>query len=421
MDSVSEVAKEELSNFLGDQLLPFLSDEDAPTDNIYIDAAGPTHLTEKELDSLFSNAFEEFYGVSSQLGEVSDACSDKNVQTMEPTSAASNTSNPSKAIRKFAQPVSSEDIAKTMQSAIPKKTQRDTKYCYTLWEDWVLHRAKSTGEVIPSLRNITAEELQRWLCAFVLEVRKKNGNVFVPNTLHHICCGIMRYVRINGMPEVDIFKDPGFSQFRMVLDAEMKHLQSAGIGSVHRKAEPITFEEEEILWQKGILGDHTPQSLVNTMVYMNGLYFALRGGNEHRNLRHKPSQIQLIERLGERSYLMYTEEISKNHPGGLKGRKIKPKIVCHHANVSNPERCFVRLYKLYNSRCPPNRPNNAYYLKPVNDPTGEDFWYTNQPLGHCTLDITIKRMCEQAGIPGYRTNHSLRATTATRVTLVRVS
>ena len=32
---------------------------------------------------------------------------------------------------------------------------------------------------------------------------------------------------------IDIFKDPGFSQFRMVLDAEMKRLQSAGIGAVH--------------------------------------------------------------------------------------------------------------------------------------------------------------------------------------------
>ena len=56
-----------------------------------------------------------------------------------------------------------------------------------------------------------------------------------------------------------------------------------------------------------------------------------------------------------------------------------PKIVYHHANISNPKRCFVRLYKLYNSRCPPNHPNNAYYLKPVKMPLGEDYWYTNQP------------------------------------------
>ena len=415
MNSVPEVDKEGLYNFLGDQLLPFLSDEDAPTDNISIDAIGPTQFTEKELDDLFLNAFEDLDGVRSQLSE-SKACSSKNasnvVRTVEPISAKSNTSHIS---RKFAKPVSTDDIAKTMQSTIPKKTQKDNKYCYTLWEDWILHRAKSTGEIIPSLRNITVEELQYWLCAFILEVRKKDGNMFVPNTLHHICCGIMRYLRINGMPTIDIFKDPGFSQFRMVLDAEMKRLQSAGIGAVHRKAEPITFEEEEILWQKGVLGDHNPESLVNTMVYMNGLYFALRGGSEHRSLQHKPSQIQLVEKLGERPYLMYTENVSKNHPGGLKGRKIKPKIVCHHANVSNPERCFVRLYKLYNSRCPLTRPNNAYYLKPVKNPIGEDHWYTEQPLGHGTLDNTIKRMCEQAGIPGFRTNHSLRATTATRL------
>ena len=311
------------------------------------------------------------------------------MQNVEPTSATSNASHPAKAIRKFAQPVSNKDIVKTMHSAIPTTTRRDNKYCYTLWNDWVLYRANSTGEVIPLLHNITAEELQHWLCAFVLEVRKKDGNLFVPNTLHHICCGIMRYLRTNGMPQIDIFKDSGFSQFRMVLDAEMKRLQSAGIGAVHRKAEPITFEEEEILWQKGILGDHTPESLVNTMVYMNGLYFALRGGTEHRNLQHNPSQIRLIEKLGERPYLMYTEDVSKNHPGGLKGRKIMPKIVYHHANISNPERCFVRLYKLYNSHCPPNRPDNAYYLKPVKLPLGEDYWYTKQPMGHCTLDTTV--------------------------------
>jgi len=216
------------------------------------------------------------------------------------------------------------------------------------------------------------------------------------------------------MPHINIFKDPGFSQFQMVLEAEMKHLQSAGIGAVQRKAE--TCDEEEILWQKGILGDHTAEALLNTMVYMNGVYFSLRGGNEHRNLRHEPSQIQLFENPGECPYLKYSENLSKNHPGGLKGRKNKQKIVSHHANLSNPERCFVRLYKLYNSRCPPNRPKNAYYLKPIKGATKEDdIWYTDQPVGHCTLDTTIKRMCKQAGISGFRTNHSLRSTTATRL------
>ena len=128
------------------------------------------------------------------------------------------------------------------------------------------------------------------------------------------------------------------------------------------------MEEEELLWQKGLLGENTPQSLLDTMVYMNGLYFALRGGKEHRDLRYNPSQIQLIEKPGERPYLLHTEDISKNHPGGLRGRNVKPEIVTHHANITNPRRCFVRLYKLYHSLCPPNRSENAYYLQPLKKP-----------------------------------------------------
>ena len=62
---------------------------------------------------------------------------------------------------------------------------------------------------------------------------------------------------------------------------------------------------------------------------MNGLYFALHSGDEYRNLRHQPSQIKVAED-GERPCLLNTEISSKTHPGGLKGRKVKPKIACKH-------------------------------------------------------------------------------------------
>ena len=50
---------------------------------------------------------------------------------------------------------------------------------------------------------------------------------------------------------------------------------------------------------------------------MNGLYFALRGGKEHMQLRHHPSQIELIEKPGERTDLIYKEDFSKKHQEGL--------------------------------------------------------------------------------------------------------
>lgn len=41
-------------------------------------------------------------------------------------------------------------------------------------------------------------------------------------------------------------------------------------------------------------------------------------------------------------------------------------------------------------------------------------WYTGNPVGKTTLGLTVKKLCESAGIEGHYTNHSLRATTATR-------
>ena len=121
------------------------------------------------------------------------------------------------------------------------------------------------------------------------------------------------------------------------------------------------------------------------------LYFALRSGGEHRQLRHNPCQIELCEPRNERSFLRYREDISKNRPGGLKGRKIKPKVVVHYSNPENPQRCFVELFKRYNSLCPHDRPSNAFYLSPLTKPK-QDCWFSRAPLGHNTLKNILKNM-----------------------------
>ena len=100
------------------------------------------------------------------------------------------------------------------------------------------------------------------------------------------------------------------------------------------------------MWKKGLLGDSTHESLLNTVIFYKGLYFTLRSGKEHRQLRYSPCQIQLIEQPGLRTYLQYTGDVSKNHPGGLRGQKITPKCVVYH---SNTKRWSVTLFKKYTS------------------------------------------------------------------------
>ena len=211
---------------------------------------------------------------------------------------------------------------------------------------------------IPQLVQMTNMQLTHWLSCFTLEVRKRDGSEYPPNSLHHICAGIQRHLRGNGRI-VDLFTDTDLSLFQGTLDGEMKRLRSIGLGSKKRQAEIITEDEEELLWSKGALGDSTPQQLLDTMVFYNGLVFALRSGKEHRQLRHSPCQIEVVEKPGERAFLKYTEDVSKNRQGGLKGRNIKPKVVYHHANIDNPQRCFVRPFKRYMELCPTDAPAHA--------------------------------------------------------------
>ena len=166
---------------------------------------------------------------------------------------------------------------------------------------------------------------------------KKDGTKFQSLSLNHVVAEVMRF---NGKPELDFYKDVTFAGFRQTLDAEIKQLKSAG-ETRKRQAEPISVEEEEKLWTLGLLGDHSPQALVDTMLFYIGLYFALRSGGEHRQLQRNPCQIELIEKSGKLPYLRYTDDISKNRPGGLKGSRVSPKLVVHHANKYNRTRCFI--------------------------------------------------------------------------------
>ena len=247
--------------------------------------------------------------------------------------------------KRFAAPVTSNAVQQSKDAAVPERTRRDTEWCIKLWNLWSSQRpCTSTDTAIPPITALNNEQLQHWLCRFVLEVRKVNGQHYPPATLHHIISGVMRFLRQSGR-QLDLYQDHCFQDFRTVLDSEMKRLKVAGLGSKTRKAEPLTVQEEELLWEKGILGESTPQALLNAVFFSNGIYFALRSGSEHRQLRHNDCQITVVERSGERPFLRYVEDVSKNNQGGLKGKKISPNTVVQYANQENPQRCPVRLFK----------------------------------------------------------------------------
>ena len=67
----------------------------------------------------------------------------------------------------------------------------------------------------------------------------------------------------------------------------MKHLQREGLGSKRKQAEVNAKKEENFLWAKSLLRDKHPQTLFNTIIFYSGLYFALRSGKEHCQLKRE--------------------------------------------------------------------------------------------------------------------------------------
>ena len=278
-----------LFGFVSDDIFAFLSSEDQSSTSAPVSASYPAptvaradhdlypqnepHLLEAEIDRLllecsFQYETEGQSGSSFQLGE------EKNKKT------------PGK--RLFAAPKTEKEIAEAKDRAIPWKTMEDTNYCVGVWNQWCSHRATVNGDSIAPLEEISSAELARTMSNFVFGVRKRDDSEFPPDSIHHIVSGVQRFIRWKNNPAIDIFKDPEFADFRLCLDSEMKRLQQSGLGSKRRKTEPLSDAEEEELWRLGLLGDHSPQSLVDTIIVMNGIYFALRisiASSVHTNAR----------------------------------------------------------------------------------------------------------------------------------------
>ena len=255
---------------------------------------------------------------------------------------------------RFAEPLSEAELASKIKLAVPKATLYKNAWAVKVFETWREERISraSFNKKIPclekkALEDMLDEELGKYLAMFIAEVRKKDGTEYPPQSLHGIISSLQNHMRLQGR-EVNLFSNEQFRLLRCSLDAAMKHSASEGLGATTQQASIITVEEEDKLWKVGALGEDSPQQLVDTMAYLLGVHFALRGGREHRRLRHNNSQITLgkDDKMGV-MYIEYREDVSKTNSGGLRDRKVKAKVTRAYENKVNPSRCIVRLYQKY--------------------------------------------------------------------------
>ena len=282
----------------------------------------------------------------------------------------------------------------------------------------VQHGLLPVERMVPSpeeLINLSKEDICKTLCVFVMEVKNSVGEDYNRDTLYDLIIMVQSFLKQSRYP-VKFFEDEIFFDLKNTLDNRMKQLSKEGKIAPRIKAEPITINEEEALWNAGVLGDDNPEKLVNTVLYLNGVHFALRAADEHKSLKMGLQfKVGYDDSVGLK-YLEYTECTSKCNQGGIASRNLKPKVSRAYENVMNSDRCMVRLYEKYISHRLDHLPkcSKDFYLRPLTVPHG-NIWYSSQPRGRHMLGEVVKTLCSKVGLSGRRSNHSCRASTATRM------
>lgn len=204
----------------------------------------------------------------------------------------------------------------------------------------------------------------------------------------------------------EIYQKGQYYEFRRILSARMSELTAAGVGIRPKQAEPISAETENKLWEKGLLGNGTGKSLLNTMFFYNCNLFGLRGVDEHRGM--EIDQIELgVDQHGH--FVKSKGRSSKTYKGGLAQRHVEAKEIVHYFQNLK----LYNMYKDYIEICRNCGESPAFYRRPLENGPDNELRFIQQPIGLNKLSSIMKTMFSEAGIPGYYTNHSGKRTLAT--------
>ncbi|CAG2238265.1 unnamed protein product [Mytilus edulis] len=267
--------------------------------------------------------------------------------------------------------VTLEDTDKFLQNNKNKNTTYKTNSDLKMFYDW----CRSNGN-LRLVEDVPAEELDVLLSRFYIGVRRKDGEEYEPGTLTGVQNSIDRHLKDN-KSMIDIKKDKLFDHSRKILETKPN-----------------------------------PTSLLNTVWFNNGVFFAFRGRQEHSTLLLGDLEIKKMPKGLE--FVEFNERTTKTRTGAKAGdeRPVAPKMFAQEDN----DNCPIRLLKLYLSKRPSdlkNDPNSRFYLRPlVNVNVDTEVWYSHQPLGKNKLGEMMKMMANQAQLSGRKVNHSTRKTFA---------
>ncbi|XP_063415916.1 uncharacterized protein LOC134697564 [Mytilus trossulus] len=250
------------------------------------------------------------------------------------TDSTSNRSDANGAGYRHKLPVTPEEISNLIESAIPQSTRCHYKWGYNVFSNWQKERrARPVSDNLPiPVEALTQSITEMEPCMrdtalqyFLAEAKKTDGNDYPSASLYQLFVAIQGQIRLND-PAVNLLTQPTYVKCRKVLDSMMKKRSAEGLGAAsRRRAEPISSLEENMLWERAVIGSDNLPKLLDTMVYLNGIHFALRGGKEHR---HRSSAVRSYKR---------TANFQQNESSEILYGKKQKTTTCTETKLQSPE------------------------------------------------------------------------------------
>ena len=165
--------------------------------------------------------------------------------------------------------ITSDDLSKFMEGNTPANTEKSTSWAIRNFEEWQRARnVKFPNDTCPEDIFVQPDKSKicEWLCKFISETRKSDGEEYTPRSLYLILAGIQRHIRkLRPLDTINIFEDVQFKALKNVCDSIFKRLHRKGIGIETKETAVLSRDDEDTLWDKGVLDLDTPKGLLRAV------------------------------------------------------------------------------------------------------------------------------------------------------------
>ena len=291
---------------------------------------------------------------------------------------------------------------KFIEDNVSMNTKKKTEF----WLKKLQEHAQEIG-FSQDIKTLSESQAANLMCSYLMSMKRDDGTNYELSSVNNFSSLIGKWLKDN---EVGDIEGNAFKTYQEVKKAKLKILKKDKKGNRPNRAEAVTFDEEDKLWENGDFGVHNPLALTRTMWWYSSMLFGLRGRDESRKM--KWGDVKIITDENGEDYLQFEERDTKTRTGAQQSgsRAFAPKMF---SNKTQPDRCPVMVYKEFEKRRPAamKEEESPFYLSinHVRKPT-DQIWFMKAPMGKNKLGELLKSGCISAGVPGKKTNHSVRKT-----------